>query len=252
MEEINFQLPVASYEVIVRIILGYYHAGASKEPIAVATVADSTAMKIPNISANNKFFQSIGILERIGKSYQLTPSGLQLAKILDYYKEATSPEVKSAWNEIIAKNDFLQRVTAAVKVRGSMDVEAFARHIALTSGAPNKSQYITGARTVISILQIANKLIEGEDGTLRVSEVESVPEIVEPHRLQISGEPPSSPTQQVPHLLPVITIPITIMTQITPQTSDEDLEKLARKIKYLSKLINTDDSVREEDDDKLS
>lgn len=252
MEETNFQLPVASYEVIVRIILGYFHAGASKEPISMATVADSTAMKIPNISANNRFFLSLGILERTGKGYQLTSSGLQLAQILDYYKETTSPEVQSAWKDVINNNDFLQRVTAAVKIRGNMDIEAFARHIALTSGSPNKPQFITGARTVITILQIANILIEGEDGTLRISDLETPHNAIEPQQLQTSPKAPSSLLRQTPSLPTTATIPITIAVQITPQTSDDDLERLAHKIKYLSKLINSDDTVKEEDNDKVS
>ncbi len=250
MEEINFQLPVASYEVIVRIILGYYHAGADKESVSISTVSDATAMKHPNISANNKFFLSMGILERSGKGFQLTSSGLQLARILDYYKENNSPEVQSAWEDIVTKNDFLQRVTAAVRVRGKMDVEAFARHIALTSGAPNKSQSMTGARTVITILQIANKLVEGEDGTLRTTEREQASGstiVTQPPR--DVGQDVSSLTQQIQGSSLKMSLPFTIMVQITPQTTDDELEELARKIKYFSELINPNDSIREEVDD---
>jgi hypothetical protein len=246
MDEINFQLPVASYEIVVRIIEGYYHAGAGNEAVSLASVADSTAMKRPNISANNKFLLSMGILERTGNGYQLTPAGSRLAQVLDYYKETASPEVQSAWKDIVDKNDFLQRVTAAVRVRGKMDVEAFARHIALTSGAPNKPQVMTGARTVITILQLANKVIEGEDGTLKATGTEPVSPTIE-SRMATSNdeETPYRLPQEAPSLLSVATVPITVMVQITPQTTDDDLEDLARKIKYLSELVNSKGSTRE-------
>ena len=247
MTEMSFQLPVASYEVIVRILRGYFGAKAGDDPVSLSSVEEATGMKKQNISVNNKFFLSVGILERVGKGFKLTSDGLRLAQVLDYVGEDTSdPEVQSAWEVITETNDFLQRVTTAVRVRGNMDIEAFARHIALTSGAPNKPQYITGARTVITILEAANKLVEDEDGTLRIVDVKSAPHITQPPTpVEPQALPSISQQAQLPVLEP--TMPLTVMVQITPATTDDELAELARKVKYLVRLINAGDEMQDDD-----
>lgn len=88
MDEISFQLPVASLDMLVKIIQGYYAEGASKEPVSVAPVAESIGIKRPNVSGNNKFLQSVNILESPGKGYQFTSIGSHLAQNLDYDKES--------------------------------------------------------------------------------------------------------------------------------------------------------------------
>jgi hypothetical protein len=248
MDETSFQLPVAGYEVLVRIILGYYHAGGGNEPVPVSAVAESTAMKAPNVSANNKFLQSVGILERVGKGYQLTSSGLHLAQALDYDKESKVPETQSIWANIVNNNDFLQRMTSAVKIRGNMDSEAFARHIALTSGAPNKPRFMRGARTVIAMLQAAGKLVEDEDGTLKVIEEQPVAQTVPspPAATTVAVQGTAIASEPLPSVL-FAGIPFSIMIQITPGTTDSELQEIARKIRYLSDLFASSDLMREED-----
>jgi hypothetical protein len=250
MDEVSFQLPIAGYEVLVRIILGYYHAGAGNEPISVSTVAESTAMKGPNVSANNKFLQSVGILDRTGKGYQLTSDGLDLAQVLDYDKDSETPETQAAWASIVDNNEFLQRMTTAVRIRGNMDNEAFARHIALTSGAPNKPRFMRGARTVIAVLQAANRIIEDEDGTLKAVEGQRVSQTV-PTQFPTAAIPQLQKTliSELPSSVSLASIPLSVMVQITPDTTDEDLQELARKIRYLAELITSKDLKREEDAD---
>lgn len=251
MSEVSFHLPMAGYETLVRIIAGYLHAGANVEPVSVSSVADLIAMKGPNISSNNKFFVSTEILERAGKGYRLTSEGARLARVLDYCSEdaedTAAPEVQSAWEMIVEKHDFLQRVTTAVRVRGNMETEAFARHIALTSGVPNKPRYMTGARTIITILKKANRLTEDEDCTLRA--VDAKPRVQD-----ITVEPPTPVERQT--VIPLLQqakltalgsgIPLTVMIQITPATTDDELAELARKIKQLTRLIHTGDEVRDD------
>lgn len=242
MEDTSFQLPVTGYDVIVRIIKGYLHAGADKDAVSVSSVADTTAMKRPNISANNKFLLAMGIIERVGKGYKLSQDGLHLAKILDFYDDDTI-EVREAWKNLVEKNEFLQRVTAAVKVRGSMDVEAFARHIALTSGAPNKRHYLTGARTVITILQLAGEVNEADDGTLTVAPSDSLTGLSEmgstkqplqnaaPTGVLVSKESKAVGKEYLP-------VPFTIMVHISPKTTDQEIDEMAQKIKRLMERLS--------------
>jgi hypothetical protein len=247
MTETGFQLPTAGYEALVRIIVGYLRAGANKSAVTVSNVADLIAVKSPNISSSNGFLVSTEILERSDKGYKLTPDGLELAKVLDYLGEDISaPEVRSAWQAIVAKNDFLRRVSTAVRVRGSMDTEAFARHIALTGGAPNKPQYMTGARTIITILKAANELIEDEDGTLKVADdtKSNGQDIVVQRPTTVKNQTTSVVSHHVPTLA---TMPLTLMIQVTPATNDDELVKLAQRIKRLIQLINAGDEIQDDD-----
>lgn len=247
MTEISFQLPTAGYETLVHIVRGYFSTGADKGPVTVSSVAKSIAMKGPNVSSNNKFLLSMEILERTSKGYKLTSDGLHLARVLEHFPEDTSaPEVQSAWEAIVEKNDFLQRVTTAVRVRGNMDIEAFARHIALTSGAPNKPQYMTGARTVITILKAASKMVEDEDGTLKIVDLKSASHIAQPPTpVEPQAVPSISQQAQLTTLEP--TMPLTVMVQITPATTDDELAELARKVKYLIRLINAGNEMQDDD-----
>jgi hypothetical protein len=245
MTEMSFQLPRAGYENLVDIIRGYLDAGADKAPVTVSSVAKSIAMKSPNISSNNKFVLSTEILERTSKGYKLTSDGLSLARVLDHFSDDTSaPEVQSAWEVIVEKNDFLQRVMTAVRVRGNMDTEAFARHIALTSGAPNRPQYMTGARTIITIFKAANKLVEDEDGTLKAVDMKSTSQDIilqPPTTVESRAVPSLSQQSRLTTFEP--SIPLTVMVQITPATTDDELAELAQKVKCLVRLINADDEI---------
>jgi hypothetical protein len=253
MSEVTFHLPIAGYESLARIIPGYLHAGADAKPVSVSAVADLIAMKGPNISANNRFFLSTGILERAGRAYKLTTDGTELARVLDYHGEytgeGTAPDpVRSAWQTIVERNDFLNSVTTAVRVRGNMESEAFARHIALTSGAPNKPRFLTGARTVIAILEAAGRLVEDDKGVLRVLETEPRDSrtVVEPSTGVLQHEPtPSSHGLQTD--IPSSRISFTAMVQITPTTTDDELAELAQKIRRLAHLISTNEEKNESD-----
>jgi len=255
MSEETFHLPTAGYERIARIIAGYFLAGAGDKPVSVSTVADTIAMKQPNISANNKFFLSTGILEKPGRRYQLTPEGVELARVLDHFREYTDEEstlvpehVQSAWAMIVMKNDFLSGVTSAVRVRGTMETEAFARHIALTSGAPNKPHYLTGARTVISILKISGKLTE-EDGILRATGAENET-LTDKSALFASREQrkPHRTARKGGETVRDLAIPVTVMVQVTSATTDDELEGIAQKIKRLTELVNMFDVEHLEED----
>jgi hypothetical protein len=237
MTEVSFQLPLDGYDTLVRILKGYSEAKASDAPVFLSKVATITAMDKSQISRNNGFFVSVGILDREGNGFKLTTAGSRLAQALSWCP-AGAPEIQSAWAAIVEKSEFLQRVTAAVRVRGKMDIESFARHIALTSGAPYKPKYLTGARTLISILQEAKRLVEEGEG---LTAVESKPGPqdtsigspgsgnVETHRVQQSlGELAASAPR----------IPLLATIQITPTTTDDELAELARKVNLFARLVS--------------
>ena len=257
MSEVTFHLPRAGYESLARIIPGYLHAGANAKPVSVSAVADLIAMKGPNVSANNKFLLSTGILERAGRSYRLTAEGTELARVLDFHRDYTGEgaapnPVRSAWQIIVEGNDFLRSVTTAVRVRGSMESEAFARHIALTSGAPNKPQYLRGARTVIVILEVAGRLAEDDKGVVRVTETEptDTSTFVEPSTAALQQEP-TQPSRELRMDTSGLLISFTAMVQITLTTTDDELAELARKIRRLASLISTPEE-REETHAEIS
>jgi hypothetical protein len=238
VSEVSFQLPVDGYETLVRILIGYSQTRAGDSPVFLTDLVASTAISKSQISRNNGFLISVGVLEREGRGFKLTADGKQLTRVLQYVRDDTEdPEIQSAWRVIVQNSDFLQRVTSAVTVRGSMDCEAFARHIALTSGAPNKPRFWTGARTVITILKAANMLVENEEGVLTPAEIEldrTDPEAIARESGILAESPLPDHAQS---LVSMSRIPLIAAVQITSSTTDEELAELARKARLFARLV---------------
>lgn len=243
MTESRFHLPRAGYDALVRILHGYLSKGGDTEPVSPSDVAAEIEMQGSNVSANSKFLVSMGILENDRSPYRLTPDGVTLARALDFYADADTdespdPSVRDAWRAVVAKSDFLNRVTTAVRVRGGMEAEAFARHVALTSGVPNKSYHLTGARTIVTILKKAGRLGEDKSSTLHYVEAERR----EPEDTVVSQRE-HSPETEIPadascvpaRAMPVVSLSINV--EVTPNTTDDQLHALANKIRNLTRLI---------------
>jgi hypothetical protein len=248
MSDTGFQLPLASYETLVRIILSYYHAGADKEPVPVSAVAQRMGMSRPGISSNNNFLVLTAILEKADRGYVFTQDGLELAKALAVYREdITAPEVGSAWRGIVERNEFLRRAPTAVRVRGRMDVDAFARHIVLTSGAPpDERRFITGARTVIAVLRSAGFLTEDDSRVVEAADGKPRVELQNAHgdtSLQPRPGTINSTTTAV-----TVGIPLSIMltVPVTADTSESELREIGERIRLLWRIVQTDGAANEE------
>jgi hypothetical protein len=153
-----FRLPVSSYDELTKIIRAYSATGSDS---SLDDVANTAAMNRTTVSANNGFLKGIGVIEG-GNKKSITDRGKRLALALDHEME---DEICDSWREIAQENDFLQKILAAVRIRGGMDHDTLQSHIAYTAGQAKAQRTVTGTTAIINILQ-ASKLLLEQDGKL--------------------------------------------------------------------------------------
>ena len=170
----TFKLPNSSLEEVIKLIKAY---SGQKEGVALSWDDVSQATGIPRtvVSGNNGFLVQIGIITD-GNKKAATEVGRALGRA---YISKIDYEVERIWKELIAENDFLNRMVSAVRIRNGMDRTSFINHIVYSSGQKDTKQNRTGANAIVEILKSISMLID-EDGKLSVYEG-SIPEEIGLH-----------------------------------------------------------------------
>ena len=170
----TFKLPNSSLEEVIKLIKAY---SGQKEGVALSLDDVSQATGIPRtvVSGNNGFLVQIGIITD-GNKKAATEVGRALGRA---YISKIDYEVERIWKELIAENDFLNRMVSAVRIRNGMDRTSFINHIVYSSGQKDTKQNRTGANAIVEILKSISMLID-EDGKLSVYEG-SIPEEIGLH-----------------------------------------------------------------------
>jgi hypothetical protein len=179
MAEREFRLPGSPYEELVNIIVAY---GTRDEAAGSGDVGKLDAAHQSSVSRNNGFLTEIGVLQ--GESKKLiTRRGRALALALARRDQA---EMRKNWRAIVATNEFLQNVVAAVKLREGMLYPTVQAYVAHAAGQPRNKPVMTGAGAIVEILKSAGLLRE-EAGEL----VATFDEEIEPEDFVMEDE--SSP-----------------------------------------------------------
>src|SRR3712207_1789418 len=153
MAEREFRLPGSSYEELVNIIVAY---GTRDEAARTGDVGKLDAVHQSSVSRNNGFLTEIGVLQ--GESKKLiTSRGRALALALARRNRA---EIRRNWRAVVATNEFLQNVVAAVKLREGMLYPTVQAYIAHAAGQPRNKPVMTGAGAIVEILKAAGLLRE--------------------------------------------------------------------------------------------
>ncbi len=181
MAEREFRLPGSSYEELVNIIVAY---GTRDEAARPGDVGKLDAVHQSSVSRNNGFLTEIGVLQ--GESKKLiTRRGRALALALARRDQA---EIRKNWRAIVATNEFLQNVVAAVKLREGMLNPTVQAYVAHAAGQPRNKPVMTGAGAIVEILKAAGLLRE-EAGEL----VATFDEEIEPEDFVMEdGSPPET------------------------------------------------------------
>ncbi len=158
MSDEGFPLPGSSYEELVKVIRAYDHFPGD---VALPEVSGVAGMHVSNVSRNNGFLVAIGVIQG-GKKKAMTEAGRALARALDH---SIQEEITRNWQSILAANDFLKRILAAVRIRKGMEYSALQSHVAYTAGLPKTPTVMAGSGAVVDILKAAGVLQE-EDGKL--------------------------------------------------------------------------------------
>jgi HAMP domain-containing protein len=169
MTEREFRLPGSPYEELVNIIVAY---GTRDEAARTGDVGKLDAAHQSSVSRNNGFLTEIGVLQ--GESKKLiTRRGRALALALARKERA---EIRRHWRAIVATNEFLQNVVAAVKLREGMLYPTVQAYVAHAAGQPRNKPVMAGAGAIVEILKAAGLLREEAGELVATFEEEFEPE----------------------------------------------------------------------------
>ena len=87
-----------------------------------------------------------------------TQAGQKLSHALEYPN--MPDEIRKSWRRIVEEDEFFKKLLTSVRIRNGMDSQTLEAHIAYSAGQPKKSRFMTGARTVIDILKVAELIVE--------------------------------------------------------------------------------------------
>jgi hypothetical protein len=153
MAEREFRLPGSPYEELVNIIVAY---GTRDEAARPGDVSKLDSVHQSSVSRNNSFLAEIGVLQGETKKL-ITRRGRALALAL---ARKDAAEIRQNWRAIVATNEFLQNVVAAVKLREGMLYPTVQAYVAHAAGQPRNKPVMTGAGAIVEILKTAGLLRE--------------------------------------------------------------------------------------------
>jgi hypothetical protein len=230
MAEREFRLPGSSYEELVNIIVAY---GTRDEAARPGDVGKLDAVHQTSVSRNNSFLTEIGVLQGETKKL-ITRRGRALALALARKDRA---ETQRNWRAIVATNEFLQNVVAAVKLREGMLYPTVQAYIAHAADHPRNKPVMTGAGAIVEILKTAGLLRE-EAGEL----VATFDEDLEPEDLAMEdgslpevaevAEPTVSATVEEAGEGPAIRIHLHV------QCTADEIEDLAPRLRALLRELS--------------
>jgi hypothetical protein len=238
MAESPFRLPVAGFEQISRILRSYLASakGAPFVAVKLDDVAKRAAMNKTAVSGNNAFLASIGLIEG-GHNKHLTESGVRAALTLDH---PGTDDAYRAWSDVIETSPDLERVVDAVRIRRGMDEDALLSHIVLTAGVPKTTRSLTGARTIVDILEFAGVLKES-DGTFTVDVPDELSDSGATRaRSSPGGQAPIADQPISPGRRSSASAPFVLNVHVWVAAKETDFNELADELKQLlSKLSET-------------
>lgn len=177
MAEEGFRLPGSSYEDLANIIVAY---GTRDEASNPGDVSKLDIVHQSSVSRNNAFLISIGILAGDREKY-VTEQGRALALALARKDRSA---IQRKWRELVGRDEFMQNVLSAVKLREGIFPSTLQAYIAHYAGQPRNKPVMTGASAIIGILKAAGLLRE-EAGML-VANYDDAPEETPPASSTIS------------------------------------------------------------------
>lgn len=141
----RFKLPGSSLEEVFKVVQGYASFGKTA---SLADIAKNTGMHESSISRNVGFLLSIGILQG-GRDKSLTEVGKKLGLALLH---TVQEDIEAILSDIVAEDEFLKNVLAAVRIRKGMDESSLRSHIAYSAGL-SKNVSTAGTGSVVEAVR---------------------------------------------------------------------------------------------------
>lgn len=215
----KFKLPGSSLDEVFKVVQGY---ATIDKPASLADIAKATGMHETSISKNVGFLLSLGVLEG-GRSKAPTEIGQKLGLALMHN---VPEEIESTLGSIVAEDEFLKNVLAAVRIRKGMDETSLRAHVAYSAGQSKTGSTTTGTGAVVELLRRSGHL-NSEEGKLVISAPTPRPAAretpvsakVEPAASQLVSETVDTPS------------PFTISIRVEVRCEPKDLDDLGAKLR---------------------
>ncbi len=230
----RFKLPGSSLDEVFKVVQGYTSFG---KLASLSDISKSTGMHDTAISKNVGFLLSIGVLQG-GRDKAVTELGKKLGLALMHN---LADEVEAILSDIVAENEFLKNILAAVRIRRGMDESSLRAHIGYSAGLSKTGSTTTGTGAVVELLKRSGNL-KTEDGKLVVSAPIARPTSVE------SPSAPEKVEAVVKHNV-VRTIettsPFSISIKIEVQCSPHELDDLGLKLRKIVADFSAQDGIND-------
>jgi len=192
VEEARMAVPYAiSLRGLLEVISAWNRARAYDESLSAQEVADRASYKTKTVTRQSPFLCQIGILEREGQKYRLSPVGRRVAKLADHSQEA---EFKDAMRELLLHCRELRLVLEFLSKDSQVTKEQLVTRIIMHSDRPSDDHNArTGATALVDLLE--------EVGLIRLDE-----EVF--HAV-------SFPRQEIPKIIEVVDVEDVVVPQFT-------------------------------------
>lgn len=149
---------------LTKIIVGYLKAGGQNQGVRGQDVAELADVAQNNVSINNKFLTSIGIIEVEARgSYKLTKAGVQYAQALDWGR---LDEARNILAETIKNKPLVERTLSYVDINKPVSRDDLTGKIASIAGVANEDRFSVGIKGFVDMMISAGLLIEDSEGTI--------------------------------------------------------------------------------------
>jgi hypothetical protein len=161
-DEGKLALPASSYDVLAKILHAYALCGDT--PVSLDAVAGKAGMHKTQVSANNGFLVSLGLLSS-GKSKSLTAIGKKLAIAIG---NELDEDAALEWRRALLEAPSAKGIIDMIRVQKGIPSSALAGRIASTLGLPGGAGTTTGVNSLIEIL-MKSGVIEETDGKFHLT-----------------------------------------------------------------------------------
>ncbi len=151
----EFSPPYSGHDLVLKIIHAYALCGDGE--VTLDSVASKAGMDRTQVSKNNGFLVSVGIIEG-GNKKKTTDLGRELGIAISH---GDNESAAKTWKTLISEVSSLTSIVDMVKVQGGIKAEILPAKVAMNLGMPGgKSQTLTASHCLIEILKDAGLLKE--------------------------------------------------------------------------------------------
>jgi len=162
-EEVIAVPQMIGLDLLQKIIIAYFKAGGDKGEKSNEEISQISGVSPNNISVNNRFFASIGLLEGSRGSYKLTQGGAEYARALDWGR---LNEAQAVLRKTIKDKTLVVRTIGYVELNKPVKKDDLVGKIANIAGVKNEPRFSVGIRAFVELLILSGLLAEDKDANV--------------------------------------------------------------------------------------